>query len=74
MIDLAQVVDEFDIPVMCYGLKCLYVKEELFEGSMALLYWVDDISEIKSVCAYCKKATKMLYMIDGGVPNTRAKR
>ena len=63
---LAVVVDDLDIPVLCYGLRCSYLDGELFEGSAALMYWADTIEEIKNVCQYCKsKATKNLLRING---------
>lgn len=63
---LAEISDRLDIPVFCYGLRCSYKDGELFEGSAALMYWADNIEEIKSVCQYCgKKATKNLLRIDG---------
>ena len=63
---LAVVVDEYNIPVLCYGLRCSYIDGELFEGSAALLYWADTIEEVKNVCMYCSsKATKTLLRING---------
>ncbi|MCL2248199.1 MAG: thymidine kinase [Oscillospiraceae bacterium] len=63
---LAMVVDEKNIPVLCYGLRCSYLDGELFEGSAALMYWADTIEEIKNVCQYCtSKATKNLLRING---------
>ena len=63
---LAVVVDEMNIPVLCYGLRCSYLDGKLFEGSAALLYWADTIEEIKNVCQYCTaKATKNLLRING---------
>jgi len=63
---LARVVDELKVPVMCYGLKNSYIDGELFEGSAALLYYADSIEEIKTVCQYCnRKATMHLRMVDG---------
>jgi len=63
---LAVVVDELGLPVLCYGLRCSYIDSELFEGSAALLYCSDTIEEIKNVCVYCKsKATKNLLCING---------
>ena len=68
---LALIVDELNIPVLCYGLRCSYIDSELFEGSAALLYWADTIEEIKNVCLYCSsKATKTLLRING-VPQYR---
>ena len=43
------VVDDLDVPVICYGLKTDF-RMELFEGSMWLLAWADVIEEIKTVC------------------------
>ncbi len=63
---LAVVVDELNIPVLCYGLRCSYIDGELFEGSAALMYWADTIEEVKNVCQYCSsKATKNLLRVDG---------
>ena len=68
---LAIVADEYDIPVLCYGLRCSFMDGELFEGSAALMYWADSIEEVKTVCEYCRsKATKNLLRI-GGVPQYR---
>lgn len=49
-------VDELDIPVICYGLRADF-RNELFEGSMWLLAWADKIEEIKTVC-WCGKAAR----------------
>jgi len=63
---LALVVDDKNIPVLCYGLRCSYIDGALFEGSEALMYWADTIEEIKNVCMYCSsKATKNLLRIKG---------
>ena len=63
---LAVIADTFDIPVLCYGLRCSFMDGELFEGSAALMYWADSIEEIKTVCEYCRsKATKNLLRING---------
>ena len=40
------IVDDLNIPVICYGLRADF-KNELFEGSMWLLAWADVIEEIK---------------------------
>jgi len=68
---LAVLADERDIPVLCYGLRCSFMDGEMFEGSIALMYWADSIEEIKTVCEYCRsKATKNLLRING-VPQYR---
>lgn len=53
---LVDIVDERDIPVICYGLRTDF-RGELFEGSRELLCWADTIEEIKTVCWCGKKAT-----------------
>lgn len=49
-------VDDFEIPVICYGLRADF-KNQLFPGSMWLLAWADVIEEIKTVC-WCGRAAK----------------
>ena len=53
---LVDIVDDYDIPVICYGLRTDF-RGELFEGSRELLCWADTIEEIKTVCWCGKKAT-----------------
>jgi len=53
---LAQVVDDLDVPVLCYGLRTDFLGR-LFEGSGRLLAWADNIVEIKTICRSGKKAT-----------------
>ena len=53
---LSDIVDVYNIPVMCYGLKSDY-KIQPFEGSSYLVSMSDVIEEIKSVCWCGKKAT-----------------
>ncbi len=43
------IVDELNLPVICYGLRTDF-RRELFEGSMWLLAWADVIEELKTVC------------------------
>jgi len=65
-LQLAQVVDQLNVPVLCYGLKNRAAKGKLFGGSAALLYWADSIEELKNTCQYCnKKATQNLMLING---------
>lgn len=49
-------VDDLNIPVICYGLRADF-RNNLFLGSMWLLAWADEIEEIKTVC-WCGKAAK----------------
>ena len=53
---LVDIVDERDIPVICYGLRSDF-RGELFEGSRELLRWADTIEEIKTICWCGRKAT-----------------
>ena len=60
---LARVVDEANIPVMCYGLRTDF-RGELFPGSAALLAWADTLNELKTICVCGRKAT-MVVRVDG---------
>ena len=53
---LTHVVDDLNVPVICYGLRADF-KGDLFTGSEALLAWADIIEEIKTICWCGKKAT-----------------
>jgi thymidine kinase len=65
VVQLAQVVDELDIPVMAFGLKNDF-RNEMFEGSKYLLLYADKLEELKTICWFChKKATMNLHYIDG---------
>jgi thymidine kinase len=55
----SDIVDEYNVPVMCYGLK-VDSNANLFPGSEALLIWAEDVKEIKQVCHCGKKATHIL--------------
>lgn len=52
----AKIVDDLDIPVMCYGLKTDFMGK-LFPGSEALLRFADNLEEIKTICWCGRKAT-----------------
>ncbi len=53
---LVDIVDQMNIPVICYGLRTDF-QGNLFEGSQWLLAWADTIEEVKTVCWCGKKAT-----------------
>lgn len=53
---LTKIVDEYNIPVICYGLRSDF-KGDLFPGSEALLAWADIIEEVKTICWCGRKAT-----------------
>lgn len=53
---LARVVDELNIPVLCYGLRTDF-QLHFFPGSRRLMEVADEIKEVKTVCWCGKKAT-----------------
>jgi len=52
---LRSIVDNFDIDVLCYGLRTDF-QTNLFEGSKRLFELADDIEEMKISCACGRKA------------------
>ena len=52
---LVYLVDDLEIPVICYGLRADF-KGELFPGSEALLVLADKLEEIKTICWCGRKA------------------
>jgi len=56
---LGAVVDELNIPVLCYGLRTDF-RGELFPGSAQLLAWADNLIEIKTICHCGRKATMVV--------------
>ena len=50
------IVDEYDIPVLCFGLRTDFLSH-LFEGSRRLFELADSIAEIKTICECGSKAT-----------------
>jgi thymidine kinase len=55
---------QYDIPVLCYGLRCDFQMYG-FEGSIRLLEIADDIEELKTICKCGSKATQNLRLING---------
>ena len=58
VLDLTQIVDYMNIPVIVYGLKN-DSQNNLFEGSLNLLIYADKIEEVKTVCWFCNKKATM---------------
>jgi thymidine kinase len=56
---LARVVDDLKVPVMCYGLRVDF-RGELFPGSAALLALADEMREARTICHCGKKATMVV--------------
>ena len=64
---LGEIVDKLGIPVLAYGLRSDF-RGELFEGSMHLLAWADELVEIKTICHCGKKANMVLRLDENGKP------
>ena len=65
VLELTQVVDDLNIPVLAFGLKN-DAFNNLFPGSEALLIYADKIEEMKTLCSFCgRKATMNLRISDG---------
>lgn len=65
--DLAWIVDNYDVPVLCYGLRTDFLGNP-FEGSKWLLAWADELKEMKTICKTGKKATFVLRIDKNGNP------
>ncbi|MBX6952909.1 thymidine kinase [Providencia rettgeri] len=64
--ELCDIVDNEDIPVLCYGLRTDFAGQ-LFAGSQYLLAWVDKLVELKTVCYCGRKANKVLRIGSDGI-------
>ena len=64
---LSDVVDNMDIPVLCYGLRTDF-RGELFVGSQYLLAWADKLVELKTICHCGRKASMVLRLDANGKP------
>lgn len=62
---LGHVVDDYHIPVLAYGIRTDF-QGELFEGSLYLLAWADQLIELKTICHCGRKATMILRLNDQG--------
>ncbi len=62
---LARVVDDLNVPVMCYGLRVDF-QGKLFPGSAALLALADEMREIRTICHCGKKATMVIRQDENG--------
>lgn len=69
VLQLANVVDILNVPVMAFGLKNDF-SNNLFEGTEALLIHADKIEEIKTICAKsdCGRKAIMNLRLNDGVP------
>ena len=65
VLQLCEVADQLDIPVLCYGLRTDF-QAKLFPGSAALLALADSLVELKAVCECGRKATMNLRVDEEG--------
>lgn len=63
---LRKIVDEIDIPVLCFGLRTDFLTN-LFEGSKRLFEIADSINEIKTICSCGNKAIVNARICNGKV-------
>lgn len=61
---LSDIVDYYNIPVLCYGLRADF-QSNFFEGSKRLFEIADKIEEIKTICWCGSKATMNARISDG---------
>lgn len=64
---LSEVADQLHIPVLCYGLRTDF-QGNLFEGSLHLLAWADELKELKTICHCGSKATMVIRVNEQGDP------
>jgi thymidine kinase len=62
---LASVVDDMNVPVLCYGLRTDF-RGELFPGSAQLLAWADNLVELKTICHCGRKAIMVVRVKSDG--------
>ena len=67
VLQLAKIVDTFNIPVLCYGLRTDFMGEP-FEGSKYLLGLAEELTEIKTICHCGRKATMNVRIDSYGRP------
>ena len=63
--ELRTLVDEEDLPVLCFGLKTDF-RTRFFPGSCRLMELADSITEIKTICECGRKATVNARFDDSG--------
>lgn len=62
---LAMIVIDFNVPVLCFGLRTDF-RTKVFPGSRRLLEIADSITEIKTICSCGKKATVNVRLDENG--------
>lgn len=63
--ELADVVDNLSLPVLCFGLRTDF-QGETFPGSARLLAIADKLAELKAVCVCGRKATMTVRLDENG--------
>ena len=66
---LSDIVDDFGVPVLCYGLRTDFTGH-LFEGSKRLMEIADEIEEVPTVCWCSRRAHYNTRIKDGRVVRT----
>ena len=66
VMQISDVVDKLNIPVLCYGLRTDF-RGELFIGAQYLLAWADKLIELKTVCHCGRKANMVLRTDENGI-------
>lgn len=61
--ELYAITKEYDVPVLCYGLRTDF-QSKGFEGATRLLELADDIKELKTICKCGGKATHNLRLVN----------
>ena len=62
---LARSVDDFHVPIMCYGLRTDF-QGQAFPGSAALLALADEMREVRTICKCGKKANMVIRQDEHG--------
>ena len=62
---LGSIVDELNLPVMCYGLRTDF-QGQLFPGSQALLAVADTLREVRTICWCGGKASMVARLNEQG--------
>ena len=62
--ELYEITKVFDVPVICYGLRCDFAMRG-FPGATRLLEIADDIEELQTICKCGTKATQNMRLING---------
>lgn len=69
VIQLCEITDNLNIPVLAYGIRTDF-RGEPFSGSLYLLAWADLLIELKTICHCGRKANMNLRIDDHGNPVT----